>query len=233
MARAIGMGRAGARRMRMQLVPVVVAMASLIAACATDDAESPDEEWGMSGPVSPTPPIGKEDSELRRGLLVATDTSRTQVWTARNRWEDTTTAAARAAGLAWAADSGLTWDAKFSRWVASLAWIQSVDGYAMTVELTTPWGKRLPSTMLEAAEVSLFLRIAFAAWYQLPLVLETQDERGRRVYFGHNGVRTAAGRYAQSPEFAIKYKDYSTSAGWMQRWPSDAVLRGKRIAGGD
>src|SRR6185295_2756951 len=108
MARARGMARAGARRMRMQLVPLgVVAMASLVGACATDDAESPDDEWGMSGPLSPTPPIGKEDSELRRGLLVATDTSRTQVWMARNRWEDTTTAAARAAGLAWTADSGL------------------------------------------------------------------------------------------------------------------------------
>jgi hypothetical protein len=217
----------------MQLVPLVVATASLIAACATDDAESPDEEWGMSGPLSPTPPIGKEDSELRRGLLVATDTSRTQVWTARNRWEDTTTTAARAAGLAWPADSGLTWDAKFGRWVAQLAWIPSVDGYAMTVELTTPWGKRLPSPMLECAEMSLFLRITFAAWYQLPLMLETADERGQRVYFGHNGVRTAAGRYAQSPEFAIKYKDYSTSTTWMQRWPSDAALRVKRIAGGD
>jgi len=218
--------------MRMQLVPLVVATASLIAACATDDAETPDEEWGMSGPLSPTPPIGKEDSELRRGLLVATDTSRTQVWTARNRWEDTTTTAARAAGLAWPADSGLTWDAKFSRWVASLAWIPSVDGYAMTVELTTPWGKTLPSPSLECAELSLFLRIAFAAWYQLPLVLETQDERGQRVYFGHNGVRTAAGRYAQSPEFALRYKDHSATD-WRARWPSDPVLRGKRIAGGD
>ncbi|MGH9887166.1 MAG: hypothetical protein ACREBE_16690, partial [bacterium] len=68
MAPARGMGRAGARRMRMQLVPLGIVAASLIAACATDDAESPDEEWGMSGPLSPTPPIGKEDSELRRGL---------------------------------------------------------------------------------------------------------------------------------------------------------------------
>lgn len=215
------------------VVPVLLVVASSLGACATDEADNPDEEWGMSGPVSPTPPIGKEDSELRRGLLVATDTSRTQVWTARNRWEETATVAARAAGLAWPADSGLTWDAKFSRWVASLTWIATVDGYAMTVELTTPWGKRLPSPMLECAEMSLFLRITFAAWYQLPLMFETQDERGQRVYFGHNGVRTQGGRYAQSPEFALRYRDLSSGTEWRTRWPSDPVLRGKRIAGGD
>jgi hypothetical protein len=224
-------GRAGMRAAHPLVVLVIGA--SSIGACAADDLEGPDEEWGMSGPVSPTPPIGKEDSELRRGLVVATDTTRTQVWTARNRWEDTVTPPARGAGLAWPADSGLTWDAKFSRWIASLAWIPAVDGYWMTVELTTPWGKKLPSPVLECAEMSLFLRITFAAWYQLPLMLETQDERGQRVYFGHNGVRTQAGRYAQSPEFAIKYKDFSSGTDWRTRWPSDPVLRGKRIAGGD
>jgi hypothetical protein len=114
--------------------------------------------------------------------------------------------------------------------VASLAWIPSIDGYSTTIELTTPWGKKLPAPMLECAETSLFLRITFAAWYELPLVLESQDEHGRLVYFGHNGVRTASGRYAQSPEFAIKYKDYA-AADWRTRWPSDAALRAKRIAG--
>jgi hypothetical protein len=193
----------------------------------------PDDEWGMSGPLSPTPLLGQLDTQLRRGLAVATDTTRTQVWAARNRWEDIDTPAARAAGLVWPADSGLTWDAKFSAWVASLAWIPSIDGDAMTVELTTPWGKTLPSPMLECAETSLFLRITFAAWYELPLVLETQDDHGHLVYFGHNGVRTTAGRYAQSPEFAVAYHDYSGASGWRTRWPSDPALRGKRIAGGD
>src|SRR5215510_9424114 len=113
----------------MRGVASLVMLAALIglAGCASGDAVDPDEEWGMSGPLSPTPPPGKEDSELRRSLPVATDTARTQVWTARNQWEDTDTAAARAAGLAWPANSGLTWDAKFSLWVASLAWIPAVD----------------------------------------------------------------------------------------------------------
>jgi hypothetical protein len=208
-------------------------LALLIAGCAGEDTPSIDDEWGMDGPLSPTPPPGKEDSELRRGLLVNTDTTRTQVWTARNKWEDIDTAAAKAAGLAWSANSGLTWDTKYSKWIASLAWIPSVDGFSMTVELTTPWGKTLPSPSLECAEMSLFLRITFAAWYELPLFFESQDDGGRRVYFGHNGVRTVDGRYANSPEFAIRYKDYSKSTDWQTHWPTDATLRAKRIAGGD
>jgi hypothetical protein len=220
--------------MRSLVVAAVIGgVCAGLAGCASGGPDDPDEEWGMEGPLSPTPQLAKLDGELRRGLPVATDTSRTQVWIARNRWEDTDTPAARAAGLAWPADSGLTWDAKFSRWVASLAWIPSVDDWSTTVELTTPWGKTLPSPMLECAETSLFLRITFAAWYELPLVFESQDARGRLVYFGHNGVRTQAGRYAQSPEFAVAYKDYTGSSSWRTRWPSDPVLRGKRVAGGD
>jgi hypothetical protein len=221
--------------MKSALLPVLAVLAGAAGSpgCASDDPDSLDEEWGMDGPLTPTPPIGKDDSELRRGLLVATDTTRTQVWTARNRWEDVATPAARAAGLAWPADSGLDWDAKYSRWVASLPWIPALDGHATTVALTTPWGKTLPSPMLECAEASLFLRITFAAWHGLPLMLEAQDSRGQRVYFGHNGVRTQAGRYARSPEFAVSYRDHTGSSDGRTSWPSDPVLRAKRIAGGE
>src|SRR6185436_17736437 len=89
---------AGAMRSVLAMLAAVAAALGG-AGCATDPTL--DDEWGMDGALSPTPPIGKEDSELRRGLLVATDTTRTQVWTTRNRWEDTDTPAARAAGLAW------------------------------------------------------------------------------------------------------------------------------------
>ncbi len=202
-----------------------------LAACSGEGPLDPDEEWGMEGPMFPTPPPGKEDSEHRRGLLVATDTTRTQVWTARNKWEDTDTPAARAAGMAWPAESGLTWEEKYVAWIDSLAYVPAADGYATTIELSTPWGKALPSPSLECAELALFLRITFAAWFELPLFFEAQDGQGRRVYFGHNGVRTAAGRYASTPEFAIRYGDH-TKAGAGAPWPNDAVLRGKRIAGG-
>ncbi|MBI2898350.1 MAG: hypothetical protein HYY06_32670 [Deltaproteobacteria bacterium] len=200
-----------------------------------DEAGGPDDEWGMDGPLEPTPPRGKEDSEYRRGLLVKTDTTRTQVWTARNKWEDRDTLAARKAGLAWPADSGLNWDEKYARWIESLRWIPSVGGQWETVELTTPWGKMLPSPQLECAEMSLLLRIAFSAWHDLPLFLEAQDESGQRVYFGHNGVRTATGRYAQSPEFAISYRDTSATppADPAASWPHDAKLRTRKLWGGE
>src|SRR5688500_7795650 len=127
------------------VVSMLVSMAGL-GACSDDEPGVPgDDEWGMEGPLEPVPPPGKDDSQHRRGLLVNTDTTRTQVWTARNRWEDTTTAAARKAGLAWGADSGLTWDAKYGRWLESLRWIESTAGWYQTVELTTPWGKALTS----------------------------------------------------------------------------------------
>ena len=74
------------------------AMVSLLVmvACADDPEPAFDPEWGIDTALSPTPPAGKEDSEFRRGLAVATDTRRTQVWTAKNAWDDTTTTAARA-----------------------------------------------------------------------------------------------------------------------------------------
>jgi len=103
---------------------VLIAATSLLALSSSrcggaDEAAGPDDDWGMDGPIAPTPPRGKEDSEYRRGLLVLTDTTRTQVWTARNKWEDRETVAARKAGLSWSADSGLNWDEKYARWVES------------------------------------------------------------------------------------------------------------------
>jgi len=190
---------------------------ALICVVACTDVSGPDEEWGMDGPVEQTPAPGKEDSEYRRGLLVATNTSRTQVWTARNRWEDTDPA------------TGLTWDERYVAWIESLRYIPSIDNYSMTVELTTPWGKTLPSPYLECAEMAIFLRITFAAWYELPLQLEAVSN-GVRVYFGHYGVRTQAGRFAASPEFAIQYRDYTRTA--YTTWPSDSVLRRRKLWGG-
>jgi len=225
----------GARSRVVAVVLSIAAGATALPACTDGGASSPDDEWGMDGPLDPTPLPGKADSEYRRGLWVNTNTTRTQVWTARNRWEDTDTAAAREAGVAWAADSGLTWDQKYEAWLRSLEWTTSADGSYQTVVLTTPWGKTLPSPALECAEMSLFLRITFAAWYELPWFMETVDSHGHRVYFGHNGVRTQSGRYASSPEFGVRYHDYTsmTPAEYQASWPRDATLAGKKVAGGE
>ncbi len=223
-------------RLRERLVWILVSAiaAAAITACAEEAAPSIDDEWGMEGPLEPTPPPGKEDAEYRKGLLVATNTTRTQVWTARNKWEDKDTAAAKMAGVAWPADAGLTWDQKYEAWLRAMTWTTSSDGQYQTIVLTTPWGKTLPSPALECAEMSLFLRITFAAWYELPWFMESVDGTGKRVYFGHNGVRTAAGRYASSPEFGVAYKDTSaTPPAAGAAWPQDASLRKKKVAGGE
>ncbi len=93
-------------------------------------------------------------------------------------------------------------------------------------------GARSPS--LECAELSIFLRVSFAAWYELPFFLEAIDSNGQRIFLGHNGVRTASGRHASTPEYAIQYADHSGLAlDEIERaWPRDEVLRRGLLAGG-
>ncbi len=208
-----------------------IALLATAVGCADEDL-TPDDEWGMEGPVETTPLPGKDDSEYRKGPYVNTNTTRTQVWTARNKWEDRDTAAAKAAGIAWDANSGLNWDEKYAAWIESMEWIRSLNGYSTTVNIKTPWGKTLPSPSLECAEMALFLRITFAAWYELPLFFEAVSS-GQRVYFGHFGVRTTAGRFSGTPEFGVAYKDYSTSTTWSTTWPKDATLRTRKLHGGE
>ncbi len=201
-----------------------------LSACAGDPsgAGSKDEEWGMEGPLFPTPAPGKEDAVNRKGLLVATNTTRTQVWSAKNKWEDRDTAAAKKAGLAWGENSGLNWDEKYAAWLESLEAIPSTAGWYNTYKLTTPFGKSLPSPALECAEMSIFLRVTFAAWYELPLFFEAVDSNGVRIYIGHNGVRTANGKYASTPDFAIAYKDHGATVP-ATGWPQDATLRTRKF----
>lgn len=207
----------------MRVLALLLAGGVAVGCTTTDD-------WGIDGSLDPVPLPGKDDGQFHAGLRADVDSSRTDVWKVVNQWDDTTTPAARAAGMAWPADSGLTWDEKFSRWVASLEWTPSLDGFSTTIKLSTPWGKTLPAPQLECAETSHFLRITFAAWYGLPLQLEAQDAHGQRVYFGHFGARTQSGRYAGTPEFAIQYRD-DTATDWHAQWPHDAALRAHKLAG--
>ncbi|HUQ04899.1 MAG TPA: hypothetical protein VM261_20495 [Kofleriaceae bacterium] len=225
-------------RHRLTLLGILLGLGGAAIGCADDgtgDTRDIDDEWGMEGPLEPVPAPGKEDSEYRKGLLVATNTTRTQVWSAKNAWDDIDTTAARTAGLAWSANSGLTWDQKYSAWLDSMEFVPAADGYSQTIKLTTPWGRSFDSPSLECAEMSIFLRITFSAWYELPFFMESMDSTGKRVYFGHNGVRTANGRYASSPEFGVAYADHSKkpAAEYMASWPKDNSLRTKKLAGGE
>ena len=67
--------------------------------------------------LDPGPPLGKEDSAGVPALSATADYSDSQAWVVTNQWEDKTTPAARAAGMAWPADSGLTWNEKYAAWI--------------------------------------------------------------------------------------------------------------------
>jgi hypothetical protein len=130
------------------------------------------------------------------------------------------------------ANSGLNWDEKYVRWIESMPRQPSNGSYFDTFTLTTPWGKTVPAPKLECSEMAMFLRISFAAWYELPFYLTATDSKGTRVYFGHFGARTKTSRYANTPQYARLYKDYSsmtTQQITSQGWPQDSKLRAKGL----
>jgi hypothetical protein len=203
----------------------------LVAFSACTDAPSDDTDNVTE--LDPGPPLGKEDSAGIAALSATADYSDSQAWTVKNQWEDTTTADAKLAGMAWPANSGLNWDQKYAAWVGSFQQVPSIDTWFKTVTISTPFGKSVPGPKVDCADLALLLRISFAAWYHLPIYLVGYDGN-TRVYFGHFGVRTAAGPWHDAPLFP-QYKDYSneTPAQYGASWPKDTVLRGRGISSGD
>ncbi len=222
----------------------LAALAGLLALAALSSCAQPVDEGDLALPSAaedgkatfePARDLdAKEDSAGGlRALPTSVDLSDTAVWEVRAQWADTQTPAAREAGLAWGQDSGLDWDQKYARWVSSMQ-RRAAASYGETFTLTTPFGKELPAPSLECAETSLFLRAAFASWYGLPFFVEARDARGERLFLGHFGFRTAAGRYASSPSFKTKYIDHSAKEStWREAgWPQDAALRARTLGGG-
>lgn len=225
------------------LVALLCALMLLMAGCA-DDADSGLLSQGGSidengkpvlGGTGWSEPAGKDDAiQGRRGLSTSVDEANTAVWPVDNAWSDTDTPAARKAGIAWGENSGLTWEEKYRAWIDSLERTDS-EGYGETFILKTPWGKELPAPALECAEVAIFLRVTFASWYHLPYFMEGVDRHGRRLYFGHFGIRTRDGRWGNMPSFRTRYPDYSDQArafvdGEVD-WPRDEKLAGLTIPG--
>lgn len=197
-----------------------------------DGSVEVDEEYGK--PVlGETVDEGKGDSMTGAKLLpVSVDDSDTQVWKVSNQWGDIDTPAALAAGMAWEANSGLTWEQKYQAWIRGLEPTQSQGGYYnyTTYYLQTPHGKMLPAPSLECAETAIFLRATFASWYNLPFILSAWD--GGAVHFGHFGIRKSSGKYGSSPRFKTAYSDYSsrTAAEYQANWPKDSKLRGRKLS---
>jgi hypothetical protein len=212
---------------------------SLAGACGDSGAADPDPDpestYGIEGELATSGPVGKADNAGVPGMPVSVEGSSTQVWEVRNQWEDTDTPEAREAGIAWEADSGLTWDEKYIAWVQSMEKIDGYETYYETFELTTPWAKTVPAPKLECAEIAIFLRITFASWYGLPFYITAVDGNGDRVYFGHFGARTRAGRYKNTPLYKSWYADYSHMTAeelQAQGWPKDEKLRARGLYGG-
>jgi hypothetical protein len=158
----------------------------------------------------------------------------TEVWPVENAWSDTDTQAAKAAGLAWREDSGLTWDQKYSLWVDALGATPLYSGSGTTYEIETPTGKVVQAPYLECAETAYFMRALFASWYHLPFYVEAVDGNGDRIFLGHFGfIYSDGSRYGSTPNFA-NYADHSdmTAADIAsQGWPSDSSLRDRQLWG--
>ena len=224
-----------------------VATLLVVAGCGTDEPAEWDENHGVAVDGvdefgKPTldstgwqEPTGKADAiQGRPGLPIEVDDAHTAVWEVENAWSDRDTPAAREAGIAWPEDSGLSWEEKFHRWVESFPKIDR-DGFGETFLSRTPHGVELPAPTLECAEVSIFLRVAFANWYGLPFFMEAMDANGNRLYFGHFGIRTDDGRYGNMANFRTAYADYSDRAEAImageEEWPSDARLASRGLPG--
>jgi len=195
---------------------------------STGDDIPIDDEYGK--PLLDVDPGagGKADTfDGGAGPREATISSSTAVWEVTRRWYQTDPAP----GIAWDADTELTWDEKYSAWVDGLPKLE--DGYYTTFTMTTPWGKTLPSPALECAEVAIFLRATFASWYNLPFYMSAGSS-SNRVHYGHFGIVDADGRRLSGyPKFANAYTDYTDRVAEMSQeellanWPSDADLRTK------
>lgn len=160
-------------------------------------------------------PMLRDAADRRWGPVVAEDA----VWPAQRRWYELDPAP----GLAWGANSGLTWDEKYRAWVDALPTTPSDDGHP-TAELTTPWGTTLPLNRLECAETAILLRATFAAWHQLPFYLSGYSPTlGANVYYGHFGMLDFAGNPVPwSPDFDT-YADHTASWNGLD-WPDDTGL---------
>ncbi len=209
------------------------------AGCAPEGGgyfEQAAEETGQAERFEQAPfDAGKADHPGASAPVVP-DGADTEVWAVTEAWMDTDTPKARQAGLAWPADSGLTWEQKFDRWVASFERIEGESGYQDTFRITTPFGDRtLPAPQLECAEVAFMLRAAFASWYGLPFFVKGWDAQARQpVFAGHFGFVDPDGRrWRRFPRFKQAYRDYTSSWQPGDPWPRDERLRRLRLADDD
>ena len=154
-------------------------------------------------------------------------------WNATNAWADTNTADAQKAGVAWEANSGLTWEQKFSKWIQSFEQTPNKNGWSQTIKFPTPWGRKMEGPVLECADTAIWLRMTFSSWYHLPFYLQG-TVNGKSIYMGHFGVIDRDGNpFAGFPHFQASYKDYESSWKSTDTWPADTKLQTKHVGDDD
>ncbi len=155
-----------------------------------------------------------------------------EVWTVENQWAEKDTRNAKKAGVAWPENSGLSWEEKYQKWVNSFEQVPS-QRYGKTIKLTTPEGKTLHGPVLECADVAIWLRMTFSAWYHLPFYMAAW-KNGQPIYFGHFGVVDKNGQpFSGFPLFKTSYRNYEGSYQPGEPWPSDSRLRTRHVGSDD
>ena len=213
------------------LVLSTISAAVMLTGCSDDPITNSAERASWTGTeygntpaeLTELTPGGKADGVGTPGPQLSWDNDQYQVWQVDHQWDEVTSEE----GLAWTANSGLTWNEKYVAWVENLPVIPHPTSEGLkTFELTTPHGKNIVAPVLECAEVAIFLRIAFASWHGLPFYMQASDG-GRPVYIGHFGFRSASGAsFANAPRFvsAIWTTDIRGPSGKLgRRMPSYGV----------
>lgn len=213
-------------------VGALTALSATLSGCSAASNEDDGDGPALEGQLEQVPDALSGTSASGP---VATPGSSTEVWSIKNAWADKSTTAAKAAGVAWAANSGLDWEQKYAAWIDSFVQIDNTDGYGKTVQIPTPFGDRtLQGPTLECAEFGMMLRVTFSSWYHLPFYLTGWDAANKRtLYAGSFGFVTSSGNgVAGFARFKTQYKDYEASWKEGDEWPTDAKLAASHLAGG-
>jgi len=150
-----------------------------------------------------------------------------EAWKVLRGWDDVTPEA----GLAWGASSGLTWQQKYSKWISSLRKIPRFGETGMTFEITTPHpnGKVVPAPVIDCADTAMMLRLTFASWYGLPVLVKLGSN-----YYGHFGIRVGGAAAASIPLCSgCDFSKYTAADLTSKGWPKGATLRAKVVGASD
>lgn len=212
------------------LLSTLLVSVTTAAGCASATDAGTDSGNGGEGTLDSS---GQDVNEVAAGPAVASTDA--EVWSVQNQWADKDTPNAKLAGVAWGANSGLTWEEKFGAWLSSVEKIPGQNGWDSTIQITTPYGKKMPGPALECADVAIWLRITFSSWYHLPFYLTGYDANAKRVmYAGHFGIVDANGQPLSSyPHFKAQYGDNEKTWHAGAAWPSDPALAAKHVGDGD